>query len=158
MIDREVALRFVAFWHLGAEHYTEETDGTLDSFLLRATRSVDEPRTVTDVQLDQIASAFAQGLDNAYTIFAEYAFRKWPSGDDSRKPFNRALFECWSVELARHNRDQIKESAYRIREVAREAFKVDMPYLASVTAGTGSALNVEQRFRHTRALIADALG
>ena len=99
MVDREVALRFVAFWYLTPDAY--QLKETLDSFLLRAIRDIDAPQVLNDSELDKIAQAFEQGLALARCVFGDNAFRKWTLDTDRRNPFNRALFESWTVELAR---------------------------------------------------------
>ena len=40
--------------------------------------------------------------------FGDYAFRKWLLESESKNPFNRALFEVWTVELARIDPQQVR--------------------------------------------------
>lgn len=156
MIDREMALRFTAFWHLGPCRYQEE--GTMDGFLLRAISAIDEPNALSDSELDAIAAAFARGLSNAYTVLGTYAFRKWPLGYETSNPFNRALFEAWTVEMARSEPSVVSDAADRIRHAARTAMRDDYAYIASISSSTGLVRHVHCRFATTRSIIAGASG
>ncbi|EIV90618.1 hypothetical protein FraQA3DRAFT_0014 [Frankia sp. QA3] len=152
MIDREVALRFCAFSLMGEQGY----EPPMDLFLSRATELLDDPREVSDTQLREIEQIFIVGLRNSIDIFGEYAFRKWPEGEERRNPFNRALFESWTVELARVGRIESASVTRGIRTRARHLMKDDPAYLAAVTASTGDRMRVRNRFELTREVIASA--
>jgi hypothetical protein len=157
MIDREVALRFVAFWEFGPKRYVDESGDTMDSFLLRVIRALDDPKTVSDDQLCTISRAFELGLTNSYVTFGEYAFRKWLLDSDSKNPFNRALFEVWTVELARVDPQQVRDHADAIAHGSRSAMTNDSSYLASLTSATGDVRNVQRRFSKTAAILQEVL-
>ena len=160
MVDKEIALRFVAFWNIGYRHYLdEESEGTLNGFLLTAIRRLDDESSISDDDLSKIRSAFRRGLENATIVFGDKAFRKWPLDDTERtKPFNRALFETWTTELARvRDRDLLAEHAKRLQKDARQAFTDDAEYLDSVSSGTSDPRRVTVRFERTRAIIKKAL-
>ncbi len=152
MIDREVALRFCAFWLMGERGY----EPPMDLFLARATELLDDPREVSDTQLREIEQIFVVGLRNSIDIFGEHAFRKWPEGEERRNPFNRALFESWTVELARAGRIESASVTRGIRTRARHLMRDDPAYLAAVTASTGDRMRVRNRFELTREAIANA--
>ena len=151
MIDRELALRFVAFWHRGPEAYSR--DDTLDSFLLETTRQIDDAEVISDDALIRIKEKFELGLDLAYEIFGRHAFRKWAIGDDRLLPINRALFETWTVELARIGRDSLQGDEEKIATAARTGMATDHQYIASISAGTSDLRSVHTRFEKTRGFI-----
>jgi len=153
MIDREVALRFVAFWEFGPERYVDESGDTMDSFLLRVIRALDDPKVISNDQLESIAGAFEVGLTNSYVAFGEYAFRKWLLDSESKNPFNRALFEVWAVELSRIDPQKVRDHADAIAHAARSSMTSDPNYLASLTSSTGDVRNVRRRFRQTAKII-----
>lgn len=155
MVDHEIALRFTAFWHLTPEKYSREN--TLDSFLLQAIRDIDDPAVLDDRTLSGISTAFTRGLDLAYEVFGRDAFRKWPTNSGRRSPFNRALFEAWTVELAKVNPNSVTKSRADIRQAAREAMTTDDTYIGSVSAATGDSASVYARFGITRAIITKAI-
>jgi Protein of unknown function DUF262 len=156
MIDREVALRFVAFLKLGPDEYSK-TNATMDEFLLQVLREIDDPQILSDRKLDTISMAFDRGLRNAHTVFGEYAFRKWPSDSEAKNPFNRALFEAWTVELSKVDEHIIQMVAQEIALKARKAMAENRDYIGAVTAATGDPRSVYLRFSITAQIIAEAI-
>ena len=156
MVDREVALRFVAFWYLTPDAYQQKE--TLDGFLLRAIRDIDAPDVIDDSELDEIAQAFGRGLALARRVFGDHAFRKWVLDAERRSPFNRALFESWTVELARIVPLKLSSgTCRRIAQNAREAMTDDLEYVASVSSATGDFRSVQTRFTTTRTIIQESV-
>ncbi len=151
MVDRELALRFVAFWYCGPDLYSRED--SLESFLLAATRLLDDQNSIDDRVLEEIKDAFESGLTLAHEVFGKYAFRKWPNDIDRLSLINRALFETWTVELARAERLAVQNNANKIRRVAREGMTSDHQYINSISSGTGSVRAVRTRFEKTRDFI-----
>ena len=151
MVDRELALRFVAYWCHGPEGYLRSD--SLESFLLRVNRSLDDEREIDDAALIDIRNAFERGLTLAHEVFGEHAFRKWPKGIDRLAPINRALFETWAVELARADRAVVRENCERIRDLARQGMASDSNYINSVSSATGDIRSVQMRFEKTREFI-----
>ena len=151
MVDRELALRFVAFWCRGPDKYLRSD--SLESFLLRVTRSLDDKLDIDDLALVDIKSAFERGLTLAHEVFDLHAFRKWPTGVDRLSPINRALFETWTVELARSDQTAVRENAEMIRHFARQGMASDTKYIDSISSSTGDVSSVQMRFVKTREFI-----
>ena len=147
-----MALRFCAFYFEGPDRYGK---GTMEQFLWRVTERLDDPDQLSDDQLSEASEAFSRGLRNSHAVFGEFAFRKWPAGHDSRNPFNRALFETWTVELSRLSEDDAKTIASQLCRLARGAMATDDEYISSITAGTGAPARVALRFARTRKLLTD---
>ena len=150
-----VALRFTAFWHLKPELYS--IDETLDSFLLQTIRDIDDPDVLDERALDGISEAFARGLNLAREVFGDNAFRKWPTNRERRNPFNRALFEAWTVELAKADAEAVTISKIDICRAAREAMTTDDTYISSVSSATGNNVSVHTRFERTGSIIMEAI-
>ena len=155
MVDQEIALRFTAFWHLTPEEYL--VDSTLDGFLLQAIRDIDDPAVLDGRALSGISAAFARGLDLAYEVFGNDAFRKWPTNSDRRNPFNRALFESWTIELAKADAVAVTVAKCDIRQAAREAMTTDRSYIESISSATGDSVSVHTRFEKAKAIIMQAI-
>jgi hypothetical protein len=153
MIDREVALRFCAFWLSDPLRYDYST---IDEFLWDATELIDDPRRISDEELRELQVSFELGLRNAHRIFGPHAYRKWPESDDRLKPFNRALFESWTVELARISERSALKCREEISSDARMRMTVDTDYISSITASTGDPRRVHERFRTARSIIEEA--
>lgn len=70
MDDREMVLRFIAFWVTDPEKYMRQD---FDEFLREAMREVNR---LDNEQVSRLRHDFTRALDAAQKIFGEYAFRK----------------------------------------------------------------------------------
>ncbi len=148
MNDREMALRFAAFWLHGPEEYS--AFGSMDSFLQRTTAILDDDSVVDDAAMNRLEIAFRKAMGNALIVFGDHAFRKWPRGSDVWKyPINRALFEAWAIALVEYEPDDLARRAARIVDAARDLMSEDYRYLESITSSTGDTRRVMYRFEAT---------
>ncbi|WKX71028.1 DUF262 domain-containing protein [Streptomyces sp. XD-27] len=144
MNDREMALRFAAFWLLGMDAYMERP--AMDLFLERATELLDNPKALPDARVIDLYEAFRAAMSNAHLVFEEYTFRKWPEGVMWRNPINRALFETWSIALAPYDPTDLEHRRTAIVSAARDRMTNDIPYLDAITSSTSDRRRVEYRF------------
>ncbi len=144
MSDREMALRFAAFSLLGLNGYLEQP--AMEPFLMHATRMLDDPRQVPDERVAELERSFTTAMENAYLLFGEHAFRKWPLGAVGRSPINRALFETWSVALADREPQDLVHRRAAIVEAARDRMANDIDYLNAITSSTADRRRVSYRF------------
>lgn len=152
MDDREVVLRFCAFYLYGVEGYLDI--GSMDTFLERTTSALDNPQEVSDVKLQELRAAFGRSMENCYLVFGQHAFRKWPVGSDFRNPINRPLFETWSIALSRYGAGDLARRREEIVERARTAMWLDRSYLDSITSSTGDSMKVRIRFERAAQIAA----
>ncbi|MEV3963670.1 DUF262 domain-containing protein [Nocardia sp. NPDC050193] len=145
MNDREMALRFSAFWLLSTERYYEHP--VMESFLMDATRLLDDPEQLPDSAVQDLEDTFRRAMTNAYSIFGDHAFRKWPLGSTRLSPINRALFETWSIAVAELEPDDLKRRHDDIKNVARKRMTTDFQYLDSITSSTSDRRRVSYRFQ-----------
>jgi hypothetical protein len=145
MNDREMALRFAAFWLLGVDGYTRYA--AMDSFLQHTTALLDDPREVPHDRVETLQDAFRRAMRNAHLVFGAHAFRKWPEDSDRHYPVNRALFESWSIALAAYDPVDLEGRKASIVEAARELMTHDYLYLDAITSSTGDMRRVQYRFR-----------
>lgn len=148
MGDREVVLRFCAFRLLTIGDYKQAE--SIDSFLLEATRLLDDPNQVNESQLADLEDAFRRAMRNAYHVFGEHAFRKWTWGQRGRNPINRPLFECWSVALADLTERDVMARAAAISSAAQDLMTHDGYYFNAITTSTGDPKKVEYRMKATQ--------
>lgn len=146
MIDREVVLRFVAFRLLGGAHDYREK-GPMEELLWNTTERLDDPKKLADEELQELYEDLLRGLRNSELIFGPRAFRKWPLDAERTNPFNRALFETWTVALCSRAPQSLVPIAEKIAEAAREKMTSDVNYINSITVSTGDVKRVEYRFK-----------
>ncbi|MCX4096122.1 DUF262 domain-containing protein [Nocardia sp. alder85J] len=144
MNDREMALRFAAFWLLGIDAYMAQP--VMETFLMRATRLLDDPDQVPDTRVDELVEAFTNAMANAYLLFGAHAFRKWPSGSEVRSPINRALFETWAHTLAGRDATDLRHRREAIVNSVRHRMATDIDYLNAITSSTADRRRVGYRF------------
>src|SRR5690606_3881588 len=108
---------YCAFWIFGPDTY--EKSESLDAFLGKTTEHLDNTEDFTDENLTELADCFHRAMRNAYKIFGDHAFRKWPLGTERRNPINRALFEVWAVVLSHYDEKLVSEHASDLCEAAR---------------------------------------
>jgi hypothetical protein len=146
MEDRELVLRFIAFYRLWQEDPTFQAYSkyeTLDAFLLSTAAAVDDPDRVPKDEYDSYGGLLDRAMRNATLVFGRYAFRKWGYGTSRRGLFNRALFESWSVALA-----SAPELSPAQADAVRDAARVKMSeerYERSIRQGTGKIEQVRYR-------------
>lgn len=99
MLDREFALRFIAFYELPLDEYK----GSIDFFLNKAMEYINQK--YDDIYACMVEELYIQSLTTVYEIFEKFAFRKMPDMG-KRRQVNKALFEVWTVLLARKTRKQ----------------------------------------------------
>lgn len=154
MADRELALRFLAFYMEPWEQYEA---GDLDGYLGRAMASINE---VEPAVRDGLESVFRKSMNAAAEIFGDDAFRKRFAVEDGRHGINRALFESWAVGLARRSSEQLEqlvEKRQRVVEEFRDLLNRDYALVDAISYATGTADRVQRRFRTIDALIEECL-
>lgn len=143
MDDREMVLRFIAFWITGPDNYVRQD---FDEFLREAMREVNQ---LDHKQIIKLRDDFARAMGAARQIFGEYAFRKKYPGQQRRSPVNKALFEAISVNLAQRSKRELQILGKR-RELVQERFSqllADSPaFTDAVSVGTGDIAKVRRRF------------
>jgi hypothetical protein len=149
MADREMVLRFIAFRMFGPENYQRAMDPFLDSANVR----LDDPRRVSETQLESLASDFLIAMRLALEIFGSNAFRKAPQEYYGRSPVNRALFESWSVSLAEAADEGLQIVPPEVRDKAYELMRTDYVYIDSITTSTGDPRKVRYRFSKAREVL-----
>jgi hypothetical protein len=155
MADRELALRWVAFFLLDSlDDYGGDKFATLEDLLNSTTERVDSDQSI-DVK--ELLTQFDQSMNAAYELFGRHAFRKWLPKDSYRYPLNKALFEAWSVPLARANLKTLAKRKGDIQGAFRDLCATDEFFISSISAGTGDSKKVRYRFLKIEELLAQAL-
>lgn len=142
MADRELVLRFMAFFSAGVRKYTT---GNMDSFLGDAMRQLNN---ADESEREHLKHHFVKAMRASYRLFGDYAFRKPKREGGNRRPINRALFETWSLHLASRTPEEIDILADRKSEVLSGFNNLchDREFDASISWATGSVDRVRRRF------------
>lgn len=147
MDDREVVLRFCAFWLSGLRGY--EASGSMDSFLEGATSKLDDPQNVSDSELERLHVAFCSSMAKCHALFGEHAFRKWPWTAHGRSPINRPLFDCWSFVIDRYGDTDLERRKGAIVKATRDLMTNNQDYIDAITSSTNTLSKVRARFSLT---------
>jgi len=157
MSARETVLRFLAFkiTHFSRYGATDDTpDGAtdLDTFLNNAMKAMNK---MSQIDLDELERDFLKAMSAAIDIFGNDAFRKRADKNARKMPFNKALFESWSVNLSYLNYDQIELLKMK-KDFLISLFieiNADRGFIDSISEGTGSIGRVKYRFSKVKWLI-----
>ncbi|MFI3156820.1 MAG: DUF262 domain-containing protein [Methylococcaceae bacterium] len=147
MTDREMALRFCAFYF---EPFLKEyvKASSLDAFLLDFCRWLDKKAKPTD--LKKLEIAFQQAMQNCYQVFGKSAFRRWlPTNQSARGSINKAIFESQALALADYHPDIVLANKDAIQKTLCKLFK-DPEYETAVSSGTGSYKKIKDRITKPR--------
>lgn len=152
MMDREFVTRFIAFYHYGYQYYTPDLDTFLNSVMK-------DLRKLSETDRIKIRHDFECAMELARNVFGKYAFRKLDEFP-KKKPFNKALFEVWSVlfaKLGSEERKKIKLDGEKLMVAARNLMEKDQVFLDSITVSTGSKSSVNERFTKINSIINEVL-
>ena len=150
MADRECALRFLAF-HI--EPWERYSANDLDRYLgftmerINAMESIERTRFLMD---------FKKAMRAAFHIFENDAFRKRYSPDEHRHPISKALFEAWSVGLARRSNEDIDILVENREDVIAKFMSLmneDWEFDTAVSYSTGDPSRIRKRFQAIDELI-----
>lgn len=142
MEDRELVLRFLAFYVRGPDSYRH---ADMDKFLIDAMARIND---LDDRTLLETHNDFVRAMSAAHAIFGNDAFRKRLREREKRKPINKALFEAVSVNLASLDAHQLQRLVQRRSDVRTALIELthDRNFEASISQGTADVGKVRRRF------------
>jgi hypothetical protein len=142
MEDRELVLRFIAFWMTSYEEYR---DRDLDSFLADAMKRLN---VSTDDEIAKIRQRFDRAMIAAYELFEGDAFRKRYTMEGRRSLINKALFEALSVNLAKLEKSEISRLLKNTDRLRIEFIALcnDRDFDSAISQGTSDPRKVKIRF------------
>lgn len=149
MLDREFTTRFLAFYIHAPNDYTPD----LDTFM---NRSMAELKNTTAAEREVIKQNFAKSMQLIIDIFDKWAFRKVYDKEKRRGPINKALFEVWSVTLARLTdvqRMRLRENKTLVFQRFIYLMNNDQTFVNAITSTTGDKSRVKYRFNAIEHLI-----
>lgn len=144
MQDQDFVTRFMAFYLLGYENYEPD----LDNFMNTCLENINHGK-ISDDDIKRMKEDFTRGMELAYEIFGDDAFRKRESAIDNRRPINKAYFEVIAVTLAKLDKNE-KDQLLVYQKLFKSNLITEMnknkSYNSSFSGGTGQPDNVKRRF------------
>lgn len=139
MLDRELVNRFLAFYLLDIEDYTD-MESFLDKVLVGINKGV-----ISEGDVLRAKNAFGSAMQAAMQMFGEFAFRKVINGKPG--PINKTLFEVFSVCIAKLS-NSIREKLSYSMDVSvayREFVMQGSKFEELIHTSTGHASRVRAR-------------
>ncbi|MCP4136003.1 MAG: DUF262 domain-containing protein, partial [bacterium] len=150
MLDRDFIARFIAFYLSPPSEYK----GNLEEYL---NAGMSDLKKLSGEELDNIRSDFKASMVTAKTIFEENAFRKVYNLEERRKPLNKALFEVWSVLLAKLTNEErntlIPKKDFLFQSFINELNNENEFLEKSISTSTADKQKVITRFNLIEAII-----
>ena len=150
MDDRECVLRFLAFHMQPWENYTTSN---LNGYLGATMERINE---ISPHGREELSGDFKKAMRAAHAIFGEGSFRKPSSRKAWRSKISRALFEVWSVQLARCTPNQIVslvDQKAEVEERFEHLVKSDDDFERSISYSTSTNWRVQKRFEAIQELV-----
>lgn len=153
MQDRDYVTRFLAFYLQPASQY----HGDFEQYLNAAMYAINY---LCQDDLIVIKQNFTAAMVTAIEIFGNDAFRKRYHSEERRYPPNKALFEVWSVLLAKLTEQQqytlIKNTAF-VKQRFLALLSDNIEFEKSIGTAAGNKKSVITRFTEVEALINQVL-
>lgn len=150
MEDCDFVARFVGFYH-GYREYSPDLDSWLNKGMARL-------KTMSEIEIGQMKANFKKAMLAMHDIFGDEAFRKrYESAEDNprRKPINKALFDAWSVNMAKLSNEEIYKLVRRKKRLSEGFIKLmnTAEFDDAVSRSTGDGQSVRRRFEFLADLI-----
>lgn len=155
MLDQELVLRFLAFYH--SEY--RESKKNIATFLDEMMKTLQK---MSYGERKELQHAFTSSMKRNYELFGDDAFEKRSEGEENsrRKRKNSTLFEVWSVSLARLNDEEANRLIQRKNKLVQFHLKAMDPsggYYRSISLATQKRDHVKIRYETVKKIIEDVL-
>ena len=150
MADRECVLRFLAF-HI--EPWERYSANDLDGYLWLTMEKIN---AMSSSERARFLMDFKKAMRAAFRIFGDDAFRKRYSPNEKRHPISKALFEAWSVGLARRSNEDINVLVENRDSVVARFMSLmndDWEFDTAISYSTGDPSRIRKRFQSIDELI-----
>ena len=158
MKDRELVLRFCAFFHKTYLNYKAPIRDFLNA-------EAYDKRDISDKELSELKAAFKNSCQVIRSIFGQNAFRRFYKGRDGQpngfwepKKFNTSLFDILMYSFAREDKNKIFQNLDAIREALISLMTEDQDFVDAIELSTSSVQAVTVRFDKWRLTLQGILG
>lgn len=146
MVDRELILRFFAFWHNTYLRY----EPPMKSFL---NKEIERYRNLDEEEREKLRKVFKKCVDLTKTVFGENSFKRFIAGDEKdpngfweKRKVNKALFDIIMYGFTDYEKHQIVPKADAIREELLYLMTQDQDFIDAITLATNDKSKVLLRF------------
>jgi len=155
MMDQELVLRFIAFYHKDYSGSNKNIAAFLDEVMNDIGKMPEREKAILE-------QAFSNGMRRSYSLFGDRAFEKRSDGEDDlrRKRKNTTLFEVWTVSLARLSEieaSKLIEQKDFLDELHRIEMDPNKEYYRSVSLATQKRDHVKIRYAIVDRIIREVL-
>jgi hypothetical protein len=153
MLDREFVTRFISFYLSPVSEYKPD----LDTYMNEKMRML---KDLAQSEREKIECDFIASMKLAQDIFGKYAFRKIFNRDETRFPINKALFEVWSVSLAKlteRKRSVLRDNKDSVLDCFIKLMNDDAEFVDSISSSTDQKKRVNARYLKIEKLISEVL-
>jgi hypothetical protein len=149
MLDRELILRFTAFYRQGYNSYLP----SLRMFLDNEMEYLNEDST--EKEREELTSAFQNSLDLSDKLFGKLMFSKALLDNEARVLINRSLFETTTVNFAFLDTSQVTNLLNHKSDFieAYQGLMRDSKFEAAITANTNKVESVVYRHERMKQII-----
>jgi hypothetical protein len=158
MKDKELVLRFCAFYHMTYLKYK----APMRNFLNIEAR---EKRDISDEEISELKSAFKNSCQIIRSIFDTKSFKRYYKGKDGQpngywepKKFNTSLYDILMYTFAKEDKNKVYQNLDSIKEALVFLMTEDQEFVESIELSTSSVQMVTVRFDKWRASLQSILG
>jgi hypothetical protein len=154
MLDREFVLRFIAFYEQGSLQY----QGSIEHYLNDAMDIINEKYGHEDEtrRAEMVKKTFIDSLNLNVDLFGRFAFRRMPDME-KRRPISKALFETWTVCLARLSKDDCEKLITKKNFLLDKYMSLHNENDFIEAIGSAKVTSVRRRFEKIEGLIKEVL-
>lgn len=142
--DMDFVSRFVAFYLIGYENYTEPD---LDKFINTCMSNI--KKGMYDNKIESMKQNFIKAMNLAAEIFGDDAFRKRTDKASTKNPLNKAYFEVISVAFAKLSDENTRKLLLHkelFKDNLIKEMKENSSYFGAFSGGTAKTESVKKRF------------
>lgn len=158
MRDRELVLRFSAFFHKTYLNYKAPIRDFLNA-------EASEKRDLSDRELQELYAAFKNACQIIRSLLDKNAFKRFYKGKDGEpnghwepKKFNASLYDILMYSFAREDKNKVYQNLDAIREALLSLMTEDQEFVDSIELSTSSVQAVTRRFDRWRLALQSILG
>ncbi len=158
MKDRELVLRFCAFFHKSYLNYKAPIRDFLNA-------EAHEKRDLSDRELQELKAAFKNACHIIRSLLDKNAFKRFykgkegqPNGGWEPKKFNTSLYDILMYSFAREDKNKVFQNLDAIREALITLMTEDQEFVDSIELSTSSVQAVTTRFDKWRSTLQAILG